>query len=1171
MPSPSSSTTWTPCHPSSPPNVPAGIGPLQERDKQQQPSRPDPSPRAGPVARPSPRRAAHQGGATLPSHPGVDQISRLIPDHFSRLLTYGNYAATRQAAYLRLAGATGLLHSWRNDDLTASQTTSLTGTWHLATASYDGHGRRLYLDGVPFAADAPANVPGVVLANLALGQTNGTERLVGSLANVAIYPYALTPAQVGRHYALGEHSPAPTPVTSVVQYTYDTAGRVATIIYPDLRRETHSSYDPAGRPTGLSLPDGTNSTLRYNAAGQRTEIDFPNGGKQLWAYDGAGRPHDTWWQGPGSTVPFTQTATLDAAGQRTVLQDTAGSTTYGYDGAGRLTSASYPGGSTEADQYDGLGDRTVITSTTVLSGTAVTTNTFDAAAQLKTSAVAGGGQPGTTTYSYDGNGAQTGSSGPAGVTTNTFNWLSQLTHVSGPATSETFVYDGQGDRLRAYDQSTANYQLHTLTQDLRPGGMSGLLSDGAADYGYADFGIGAAPVARMDAGSSQGAYLASDLLGSVRLATNPGDQTLGSGSYDAWGNARPVTPDANGQVLLAGLQASAPFGYAGQQYDAGPATYSMRARQYDPATGRFQSADPQAPSQGYPVTLNPYQYAGDMVTGTTDPSGRGWVFPGYDSTDYFQQSAIGGFAPVDSLTSGALQARTMVGGQGGNTGSPLGATQYWVPVLTRKPDCVRPDPRQTLNANIVSFQPGGHSFLWDVEHVEAVQTAAQRAFVRAGVRKLLALANTNGVLLADHSQCQATHQACTYHYLAHPDLRLGPADSPITAVGSNYGIHPCDQMRDLSNTCGDVPALSLTEGTTELKAWGQEDGLLVYSAQKMDPCADVLGHLSCFLAVAGSAGDDVATFYWNRAKHQDDPYSSVVDVVGALPFKLDAMLLDSGAVVFDPYSSGAQRGVAVASFAAPEVLGPLARAGLRRAGGALLKVPAIRAAGIAILAARGRVAVRILRDGKVVDATPAEQDAIGHQLSSIHAPICQGAGCIDGIFDLQAAYKEGLQAEQQLLVKIAPDGETMGATADGAQFHNGYATHIYRDPLTNEILPYTQEDSDFIKRTIEAWNRDPSKRAYQLSSSGANDGGVVGRAKFTHAEIHISFKASGKVGAINRVRCNISGACKDLLPVIAYNTQSYLVFLDPKYLWIYQPNGGTLAVERSVLRTVFGG
>ena len=100
------------------------------------------------------------------------------------LVGYGNYAATRQAAYLRLAGATGLLHSWRNDDLAAAQTTSLTGTWHLATASYDGHSRRLYLDGVPFAADAPADVPNVQLANLALGQTCCGGCLTGNTSRV---------------------------------------------------------------------------------------------------------------------------------------------------------------------------------------------------------------------------------------------------------------------------------------------------------------------------------------------------------------------------------------------------------------------------------------------------------------------------------------------------------------------------------------------------------------------------------------------------------------------------------------------------------------------------------------------------------------------------------------------------------------------------------------------------------------------------------------------------------------------------------------------------------------------------------------------------------------------------------------------------------------------------
>ena len=69
----------------------------------------------------------------------------------------------------------------------------------------------------------------------------------------------------------------------------------------------------------------------------------PNGGEQTWGYDGAGRLTSTAWSA-GATALFTQTVTLDMAGQRTQSRDSWGTTSYGYDGAGRLTSASYPDG-----------------------------------------------------------------------------------------------------------------------------------------------------------------------------------------------------------------------------------------------------------------------------------------------------------------------------------------------------------------------------------------------------------------------------------------------------------------------------------------------------------------------------------------------------------------------------------------------------------------------------------------------------------------------------------------------------------------------------------------------------------------------------------------------------------------------------------------------------------
>jgi YD repeat-containing protein len=61
--------------------------------------------------------------------------------------------------------------------------------------------------------------------------------------------------------------------------------------------------------------------------------------------------------------------------------------------------------------------------------------------------------------------------------TNTYNDLGQLTTVVGPGTNVSYVYDGQGDRLRSYEQGTSTWAPHNHVQDLA-GGLSDLVSDG---------------------------------------------------------------------------------------------------------------------------------------------------------------------------------------------------------------------------------------------------------------------------------------------------------------------------------------------------------------------------------------------------------------------------------------------------------------------------------------------------------------------------------------------------------------------------------------------------------------------------------------------------------------------------------------------------------------------
>ena len=166
---------------------------------------------------------------------------------------------------------------------------------------------------------------------------------------------------------------------------------------------------------------------------------------------------------------------------------------------------------------------------------------------------------------------------------------------------------------------------HDYAQDLAAG-MSDLLSDGKQDYAYLNPGSGQAPLLAFNQASQRTAYLGTDLLGSVRLVTDPTGAVVGAGAYDAWGNARPSTSGTSGATLLAGLTGTQPFGFAGQYLDAGAGTYDMRAREYSPQQGQFESVDPLL-SQ----TNEPYLYAGDSPAGSTDPSGMAWV-------DYTAQS-----------------------------------------------------------------------------------------------------------------------------------------------------------------------------------------------------------------------------------------------------------------------------------------------------------------------------------------------------------------------------------------------------------------------------------------------------------------------------------------------------------------------------------------------------
>jgi RHS repeat-associated protein len=77
-----------------------------------------------------------------------------------------------------------------------------------------------------------------------------------------------------------------------------------------------------------------------------------------------------------------------------------------------------------------------------------------------------------------------------------------------------------------------------------------------------------------------------------------------------------------GEMLASEGQRANSLRYTGEQWDSDVGLLYLRARWYDPATGRFTTRDPFPGFVGLPQTQNPYVYVNNNPTNLTDPSGK---------------------------------------------------------------------------------------------------------------------------------------------------------------------------------------------------------------------------------------------------------------------------------------------------------------------------------------------------------------------------------------------------------------------------------------------------------------------------------------------------------------------------------------------------------------------
>jgi RHS repeat-associated protein len=336
-------------------------------------------------------------------------------------------------------------------------------------------------------------------------------------------------------------------------YTYKADGRMETVT-DWLSKATTYSYDNSGQLTHTVLGNGVTTDNTYDAAGRLTNLVNKDG--------------------VGSTLS-SYAYTLDKVGNRTQVADTNGTTTVGYDAGYQVTAVTYPNSDSQSFTYDAMGNRL---STTFNSST--TNYTYDAADEMTAA--------GATSYGYDANGNQTS----RGSDTFGYDHQNRLTSTSLGGTSGSYAYNGDAERTsRTLGGSTVSYswdQAAALPQ---------VLQDSAGNtYVY-----GLDLIARTVTSGNQEYYL-SDGLGSTTGLTDGSGTVVATYSYDVYGGLRSQTGSSANE-----------FTYTAEQNDSTGLEY-LRARYYDPATGRFLSEDP------LPL-LRRYPYAGNDPVNYVDPSG----------------------------------------------------------------------------------------------------------------------------------------------------------------------------------------------------------------------------------------------------------------------------------------------------------------------------------------------------------------------------------------------------------------------------------------------------------------------------------------------------------------------------------------------------------------------
>lgn len=210
--------------------------------------------------------------------------------------------------------------------------------------------------------------------------------------------------------------------------------------------------------------------------------------------------------------------------------------------------------------------------------------------------------------SYDANRNAT----QVGAKSFTYDSENHMMSMSTSGTSVSMIYDIDGNRV---GKSVNGVLTYYLVDDLNPTGYPQVVEElsgaGVVTHQYT-YGLQRISQSQFINGAWTPSFYGYDGGGNVRTLTNGVGAITDTYSYDAFGSQVSHTGSTLNNYL-----------YRGEQYDSDLSLYYLRARYYNPLTGRFLSRDPDDHGQLDPNQLHKYLYAdGDPANGV-DPTGRG--------------------------------------------------------------------------------------------------------------------------------------------------------------------------------------------------------------------------------------------------------------------------------------------------------------------------------------------------------------------------------------------------------------------------------------------------------------------------------------------------------------------------------------------------------------------